>query len=152
MSIQIKTAAVTGPKTCEILELTTPDLGRGEVLVKVHAVALCTLEQRIFRGEVKMPLPCTGGHEVAGEIADLGPGVNTKLWAKDQRVAVRLLYNCGECYYCRTGRTNMCERAQKKPVREGLLPGPGGGYAITSWWMPRPCSRSRIPFPTRKPA
>ena len=126
MSIQIKTAAVTGPKTCEILELTTPDLGRGEVLVKVHAVALCTLEQRIFRGEVKMPLPCTGGHEVAGEIADLGPGVNTKLWAKGQRVAVRLLYNCGECYYCRTGRTNMCERAQKKPVREGLLPGPGG--------------------------
>lgn len=126
MSIQIKTAAVTGPKTCEILELTTPDLGRGEVLVKVHAVALCTLEQRIFRGEVKMPLPCTGGHEVAGEIAALGPGVNTKLWAKGQRVAVRLLYNCGECYYCRTGRTNMCERAQKKPVREGLLPGPGG--------------------------
>lgn len=126
MSIQIKTAAVTGPKTCEILELTTPDLGRGEVLVKVHAVALCTLEQRIFRGEVKMPLPCTGGHEVAGEIADLGPGVNTKLWVKGQRVAVRLLYNCGECYYCRTGRTNMCERAQKKPVREGLLPGPGG--------------------------
>ena len=53
MSIQIKTAAVTGPKTCEILELTTPD----EVLVKVHAVALCTLEQRIFRGEVKMPCP-----------------------------------------------------------------------------------------------
>lgn len=126
MSIQIKTAAVTGPKTCEILELTTPDLGRGEVLVKVHAVALCTLEQRIFRGEVKMPLPCTGGHEVAGEIAALGPGVNTKLWAEGQRVAVRLLYNCGECYYCRTGRTNMCERAQKKPVREGLLPGPGG--------------------------
>lgn len=126
MSIQIKTAAVTGPKTCEILELTTPDLGRGEVLVKVHAVALCTLEQRIFRGEVKMPLPCTGGHEVAGEIADLGPGVNTKLWVKGQRVAVRLLYNCGECYYCRTGRSNMCERAQKKPVREGLLPGPGG--------------------------
>ena len=73
-----------------------------------------------------MPLPCTGGHEVAGEIAALGPGVNTKLWAEGQRVAVRLLYNCGECYYCRTGRTNMCERAQKKPVREGLLPGPGG--------------------------
>ena len=126
MSIQIKTAAITGPKTCEILELTTPDLGRGEVLVKVHAVALCTLEQRIFRGEVKMPLPCTGGHEVAGEIAALGDGVNTKLWTVGQRVAVRLLYNCGECYYCRTGHTNMCERAQKKPVREGLLPGPGG--------------------------
>lgn len=140
MSIQIKTAAVTGPKTCEILELTTPDLGRGEVLVKVHAVALCTLEQRIFRGEVKMPLPCTGGHEVAGEIADLGPGVNTKLWAEGQRVAVRLLYNCGECYYCRT-RKSRCGKA--------CFPG-RGDCAITSWWMPRLCSRSRIPSPTRK--
>lgn len=126
MSIQVKTAAVTGPQKVELLDLTTPDLRPGEALVKVHAVALCTLEQRIFRGEVKMPLPCTGGHEVAGEVAALGEGVNLKKWAVGDRVAVRMLYNCGECYYCRTGHTNMCERAQKKPTREGLLIGPGG--------------------------
>lgn len=126
MSIKVRTVAVTGEKQTQIMELETPDLNYGEVLVKVHAVALCTLEQRIFRGEVKMPLPCTGGHEVAGEIAQLGPGVNVKKWAEGQRVAVRMLYNCGECHYCRTGRTNMCERAQKKPTREGLLIGPGG--------------------------
>lgn len=126
MSIQVKTIAVTEKENTEIMELTTPDLRQGEVLIKVHAVALCTLEQRIFEGEVKMPLPCTGGHEVAGEIAAFGPGVNVKKWAVGDRVAVRLLYNCGECYYCRTGHTNMCERAQKKPTREGLLIGPGG--------------------------
>ena len=126
MAITIRTAAVTGQNRCEILQLETPDLRPGEALVKVHAVALCTLEQRIFRGEVKLPLPCTGGHEVSGEIVALGPGVNRKRWAEGCRVAVRLLYSCGECYYCRTGHTNMCERAQKKPVREGLLPGPGG--------------------------
>ena len=126
MSIKIRTIAVTGERKTEILDLETPDLVNGEVLVKVHAVALCTLEQRIFRREVKMPLPCTGGHEVSGEIAALGPGVNTKRWAVGQRVAVRLLYNCGECHYCRTGRTNLCEMGQKKPTREGLLPGPGG--------------------------
>lgn len=126
MSIKVKTAAVTGPKQAQILDLETPDLMYGEALVKVHAVALCTLEQRIFRGEVKMPLPCTGGHEVAGEVVAFGPGVNMKKWAVGDRVAVRLLYNCGECYYCRTGHTNMCERAQKKPTREGLLVGPGG--------------------------
>ena len=126
MSIKIRTAAVTGLKKVELLELETPDLMPGEVLVKIHAVALCTLEQRIFRGEVKMPLPCTGGHEASGEIASIGPGVNTKKWAVGDRVAIRLLYNCGECYYCRTGRTNMCERSQKKPVRQGLLVGPGG--------------------------
>ncbi len=72
MSISIKTAAVTGEKKVEILDLETPDLRQGEALVKIHAVALCTLEQRIFQGEVKMPLPCTGGHEAAGEIAALG--------------------------------------------------------------------------------
>ncbi|MDD4260293.1 MAG: alcohol dehydrogenase catalytic domain-containing protein [Sphaerochaetaceae bacterium] len=126
MALKIKTIAVTGLKTIGILDLETPDLRRGEVLIKVHAAALCTLEQRIFQGEVKMPLPCTGGHEVSGEIALLGEGVNPKKWAIGNRVAVRLLYNCGECYYCRTGRTNMCERALKKPVREGLLIGPGG--------------------------
>lgn len=126
MSIKIRTAAVTGPQKIDILELSTPDLRYGEALVKVHAVALCTLEQRIFRGEVKMPLPCTGGHEVAGEIAALGEGANSKKWTVGGRVTVRMLYNCGECYYCRTGRTNLCERAQKKPAREGLLIGPGG--------------------------
>ena len=126
MAINVRTVAVTGKEKTEIMELKTPDLQQGEVLVKVHAVALCTLEQRIFEGEVKMPLPCTGGHEVSGEIAAVGPGVNMKNWNLGDRVAVRLLYNCGECYYCRTGHTNMCERAQKKPVREGLLVGPGG--------------------------
>ena len=88
MSIQIKTIAVTGEKQTEIMNLTTPDLRNGEALIKVHAVALCTLEQRIFRGEVKMPLPCTGGHEVSGEIVALGDGVNKKMWAPGDRVAV----------------------------------------------------------------
>ncbi|AAS10573.1 MULTISPECIES: zinc-dependent alcohol dehydrogenase [Treponema] len=126
MSIKIRTAAVTGPHKVEILELNTPDLRSGEVLVKVHAVALCTLEQRIFRGEIPMPLPCTGGHEVSGEVVALGDGVNTKKWSAGDRVAVRLLYNCGECHYCHSGHNNLCERAQKKPVRENLLVGPGG--------------------------
>lgn len=126
MSITIKTAAITDRNKVEFLELSTPDLQHDEVLVKVRAVALCTLEQRIFAGKVKMPLPCTGGHEVAGEIADLGEGVNPGKWAAGDRVCVRMLYNCGECHYCRSGRTNLCEYSLKKPVREGLLVGPGG--------------------------
>ncbi len=131
MSIQIKTAAVTGPKTCEILELTTPDLGRGEVLVKVHAVALCTLEQRIFRGEVKMPLPCTGGHEVAGEIAALGPGVNTKLWAEGQRVAVRLLITAANATIAAPDAPICASGPRKSRCGKGCFPVPAA-CAITS--------------------
>jgi len=48
------------------------------------------------------------------------------VWHKGDRVAVRMLYSCGECHQCRRGRTNMCEHSQRKPVRDGLLPGPGG--------------------------
>lgn len=124
--IDIKTIAVTSPGQISTMNLKTPDLTGKEVLVKVHAVALCTLEQRIYKGEVKMPYPCTGGHEVSGEIVSLGPLVNPKIWKSGDRVAVRLLYSCGECHPCRTGHSNACEHAQRKPVREGLFVGPGG--------------------------
>lgn len=126
MSLEIKALAITDEKRIETLSLTTPDLAPNEVLVKVRAVALCTLEQRAFKREMKMPLPFLGGHEVSGDIALLGSGVNKKLWKEGQRVAVRMLYSCGECYNCRTGHTNMCTYAQRKPVRDGLIPGPGG--------------------------
>ena len=132
--MEIISAAITEAGRVEHLRLDTAELTGREVLVKVHAVALCTLEQRIFMGEVKMPYPCCAGHEVSGEIAELGPAVNAKLWKKGDRVAVRLLYSCGECHECRSGRTNMCEKSQKKPVRSGLLPGPGGccNYVIVN--------------------
>lgn len=124
--IEVRTIAITAPGKVEVMSLSTPPLCGREVLVKVHAVALCTLEQRIFSGEVRMPYPCTGGHELAGEIVGMGPLVDTQLWKTGDRAAVRLLYNCGECHQCRSGRTNMCEHSRHKPVRDGLLPGPGG--------------------------
>ena len=126
MAITIQAAAVTGVRQAEILKLETPDLRAGEALVRVRAAALCTLEQRAFSGKMKMPLPFLGGHEVAGDIAALGPGTNEKLWQVGERGAVGLLYSWGECDYCRTGHTNMCVHSQHKPVREGMLPGPGG--------------------------
>lgn len=131
MSITVKTIVFPkGEKQIVKTEIReTPDLRPDEVLVKVHAVALCTMEQRLFRGDMKMPMDATGGHEVAGEIVELGSAVNKKKWAAHDRVAVRLLFNCGECYYCRTGHTNMCERSKSRPVRENLLPGPGGGLS-----------------------
>ncbi|MCI8400666.1 MAG: zinc-binding dehydrogenase [Lachnospiraceae bacterium] len=126
MAIRIQAAAVTAQRKVEILPLETSELRYGEALVRVRAVALCTLEQRVFSGVMKLPLPFLGGHEVTGDIAALGPGANPKMWQEGNRVTVRLLYSCGECYYCRTGHTNMCTQAQRKPVREGMLPGPGG--------------------------
>ncbi len=126
MSIKIRAVVVAGPRQVKTVTIETPGLRAGEALVLVRAVALCTLEQRVFSGGMKVPLPFLGGHELSGEIEALGEGTDRKLWREGARVAVRLLYNCGECYYCRSGRTNLCVLAQKKPVREGFPPGPGG--------------------------
>lgn len=126
MPIKIRAAVVTGERKMEIRSTETPDLKDSEVLIRVRAVAICTLEQRAFMGVMKMPLPFLGGHEVAGDIAALGPSANRKLWSVGERVSVRMLYSCGECYNCRTGHTNMCTHAQRKPVRAGMFPGPGG--------------------------
>jgi L-iditol 2-dehydrogenase len=67
--------------------------------------------------------PFAGGHEAAGTVAEAGDKVKT-LKAGD-RVTVRLLTNCGECYYCRTGRENQCVFSFKAQVHEAI-PGPGG--------------------------
>lgn len=126
MSIKINAAVITSPGSVALRQFETPDLEQNEVLVRVKAVALCTLEQRAFSGMLKAPLPFLGGHEVAGEIAALGSGANRTLLEVGNHVAVRMLYNCGECYYCRSGHGNLCVHAQRKPVRAGLPAGPGG--------------------------
>ncbi|MDD4080968.1 MAG: alcohol dehydrogenase catalytic domain-containing protein [Eubacteriales bacterium] len=124
--IPVKALAVSGLGKTGIVELSTPDIRPMEALVRVRAVALCTLEQRVFRGLVKAPLPFVGGHEVAGEIIALGEEARVSGFNPGDRVAVRLLYNCGVCAACRSGQSNLCDHARHKPVREGLLPGPGG--------------------------
>lgn len=124
--IHVRALAVTAEKQTGFFDLQTPELGFGEALVKVRAVALCTLEQRVFRGAMKLPLPFIGGHEVAGDVVALGEGADADAFPPGTRVAVRLFYACGLCSACRSGQSNMCDHAKQKPVREGLLPGPGG--------------------------
>lgn len=124
--IPARALAVTAPKQTGFFDLSTPKLGFGEALVRVRAVALCTFEQRVFQGVIRLPLPFVGGHEVAGEVIALGEGTNPAAFPPGTRVAVRLFYSCGVCAACRSGQSNMCDAAKNKPVRQGLLPGPGG--------------------------
>ncbi len=124
--IPVRALAVTAPGKTGYIDLSTPELGPGEALVRVRAVALCTLEQRVFQGRMKLPLPFVGGHEAAGDVLALGPGIDPALFPPGTRVSVRLFYHCGMCAACRSGHINMCDQAKRKPVREGLLPGPGG--------------------------
>ena len=117
-----KVNILTAEKTIEVSELELKHPQGSQVLLKIDTCAICTLEQRLFEGVIKN-YPFAGGHEIAGTVAEVGDKV--KSLRQGDRVAVRLLTNCGECFYCRTGRENQCVHSFKAQVHEGI-PGPGG--------------------------
>lgn len=89
-------------------DLPRPEPGPGEVLLRVKACAVDQFDLKIRYGKVShAKAPIILGHEIAGEVAALGPGVTT--WTVGQRVASTLYLTCGRCRKCRTGRETICE-------------------------------------------
>jgi alcohol dehydrogenase, propanol-preferring len=91
-------------------ERADPTPGAGEVRVKVSACGVCRTDLHVMDGELPdIPYPIIPGHEVVGRIDALGAGV-TNL-AIGRRVGVPWLgFTCGECFYCRTEKENLCDR------------------------------------------
>lgn len=94
----------------ELVEIPTPRPGPGQVLLKVKAVGICGTDLHIWEGRFdKVRPPVTLGHEFAGEVAGLGPGVEG--WQKGQRVVSESqASSCGTCVYCAQGQSNVCPR------------------------------------------
>ena len=92
------------PLVVEDLELSAPQ--HGEVVVKLHACAVCHSDIHWFKGDFGGELPRVCGHEAAGEVVELGPGV-TQLRG-GERGAVSLLRSCGRCHYCVKGAPHLC--------------------------------------------
>jgi len=103
----MKAAVLTAPERLELQEVPTPVAGDGEVLVALEYCGICTLEQRLYTGAVKMPLPLIPGHEASGVVASSGGGLFAPI-PPGTPVALDLVTRCGECYYCRTGQSNLC--------------------------------------------
>ncbi|MEW5890199.1 MAG: zinc-dependent alcohol dehydrogenase family protein [Pseudomonadota bacterium] len=93
------------PLAIEELELDPP--GPGEVLVKVAAAGLCHSDLSVINGDRPRPLPMALGHEAAGIVEELGPGV-TDLRRGDHVVMV-FVPSCGHCLPCAEGRPALCE-------------------------------------------
>jgi len=78
MSEKMKAVAIVEKKKVDIIDITKPVSKSDQVLIKIKVCALCTYEQRVYLGVSKMPLPFVGGHEITGEIAQIGREVDAQ--------------------------------------------------------------------------
>ncbi|MBW0115854.1 zinc-dependent alcohol dehydrogenase family protein [Pseudonocardia abyssalis] len=101
-------AAVISADKVTVETVPDPTPGPREVVVAVAGCGICGTDLHIADGEFAPTLPVTPGHEFAGEVVGVGSSV-TELRVGDQ-VAVDPSLHCGECYFCRRGRGNLCER------------------------------------------
>jgi S-(hydroxymethyl)glutathione dehydrogenase/alcohol dehydrogenase len=111
--------AYGAPLTIETVELAEP--GPGEVLIKTAACAICHSDIFFFDGAWGGELPAVYGHEAAGVVEAVGPGV-TRLKAGDHVVAT-LIRNCGFCPACTEGAPVFCEEVfaldRDTPLHDG---------------------------------
>src|SRR5947208_12757453 len=104
----MRAAIIKAPGEVDVSTVEDPTPGPREVVVDVAACGICGTDLHILQGEFAPSLPLVPGHEFAGEVVALGTGV-TELRLGD-RVAVDPSLFCNECYYCRRGQNNLCER------------------------------------------
>jgi alcohol dehydrogenase (nicotinoprotein) len=94
-------------KDFEIVELDLDEPKTGEVLVRFVASGLCHSDDHLRTGDIPVRYPIVGGHEGAGIVEQVGPGV-TRLSAGDHVVA-SFLPVCGHCRFCARGQSNLCD-------------------------------------------
>ncbi len=97
--------AQTRPLAIEQVELKPP--GYGEVMVKIGAAGLCHSDLSVINGDRPRPMPMALGHEAAGVIEEIGPGVVDL--KKGDHVVLVFVPSCGHCAPCAEGRPALCE-------------------------------------------
>lgn len=112
---QMKAIVKTKPQPggVEYLDWEVPNTGPQEVLIEVKAAGLCGTDVHVYDWpenivrEYKPKLPLVMGHEFSGVVAEIGAQVNNvKL---GDRVTVMPVLYCGDCYFCRDGKENICD-------------------------------------------
>ena len=115
----MKAAMVTGKEVVTIRDVDAPVPGDDEVLIKVKTAGVCGSDLHLFHGThaFRKP-PAVLGHEVAGDIVQLGK--NVRGYKIGDRVTVEPHLGCGECEYCKQGLVNLC-LAKKAPGTPGWI-------------------------------
>ena len=112
-------AVLQSAKTIEYREVPIPTPGPGQIVMKVMRIGICGSDIHVYHGKHKFAtLPLIQGHEGAGTVEKIGPGVEG--FAPGDLVTLRPQHYCGECFLCRQGRYNLCETYKVMGVLGGI--------------------------------
>jgi L-iditol 2-dehydrogenase len=144
----MRAAVYRGINDVRVETIPVPEIGAGEVLVKIHTCGICGTDlKKIHTGSHDAPR--IFGHEMAGTIVRAGEGVRG--FAVGDRVMAYHHIPCGECYYCRKLTFAQCEVYKKVGCTAGFAPS-GGGFAeyirVMDWIVRRGLVKipDEIPF------
>lgn len=122
----MKAAAFRKQNEMYVREAAEPKAGPGQVVLKVHDCGICGSDLHAVQFALGMPPDTVMGHEFAGEIHELGPGVSG--FKVGERVTSLPYISCGDCEPCSRGDGMHCARIQGLGL--GQLPGAFAEYVL----------------------
>jgi L-iditol 2-dehydrogenase len=133
----MRAAVYRGVNDVRVETIPVPEIGAGEVLVKIHTCGICGTDlKKIHTGSHDAPR--IFGHEMSGTVARVGADVTG--FSVGDRVMTYHHIPCGECYYCRKQTFAQCEVYKKVGCTAGFAPS-GGGFAeyirVMDWIVQR---------------
>jgi threonine 3-dehydrogenase len=136
MKAIMKTKAAPG---AELVDVDIPKVGPRDVLIKVKAAAICGTDIHIYDwtpfAQVRVKPPMIFGHEVCGEVVEVGGQVSAL--KKGDLVAVETHIPCEDCYQCRTGNQHICEKMAIVGVHtDGVFAEYAKIPAVCCWKLP----------------
>ncbi len=133
----MKAAVYRGRGRVSVEAIPIPEIGPGELLVRVECCGICHTDLKKIEHDLLAP-PRIYGHEIAGVVEEAGAGVRGL--APGDRVVVFHHVPCLECFYCRRNLYAQCETYQRVGVTAGFEPA-GGGFAqyvrVMDWIVQR---------------
>jgi L-iditol 2-dehydrogenase len=139
----LKAVVYRGANDLRVEDLPVPVPGPGEIVVQVLASGICGTDLKKIQGG-RLDPPRVFGHEIAGRVAEVGPGVER--FRGGDRVVVHHHVPCGACFYCRRRTYAQCDTYKKNGTTAGFEPS-GGGYSQFVRVLPWIVERGTIPVP-----
>ncbi len=111
----MQAAVFHAPGDVRIENIPDPVAAPGEVVVRIHRALTCGTDLKTYRRghpTILQRVPTPFGHEFAGTIVAIGPGVDPERWRPGMRVVAANSAPCHRCAFCRLGRESLCENLE----------------------------------------